>query len=465
MSQEHSDIVPSPDTPFLPEKPQENIKRELEIRNSLTEQGVEREIADAVMGYKPEDVPFIYQSEPHDVLHHRVRDNWTEGYELIPSKSALWIGTTDAIHNLVNEGDWNDQIPEVIAQWRGSFVTESEQQEETTSITRTEAKQLGDGRFVLVEYKDVSSMGDFDGSISRISLYVPKEKFIPGGYSSERNSYQIYEFRRNHKLGMEGVPGGYLARKDEEQHEWNLDTSYSNVSGTTILNGYQEMLNFHMPDLSPLKEDYDNAYRFNTLPEPELPALLPGSPEQQFQMILDEETALTRDEVLELYPEAEELMRIIAPQALARLAEGGYQREAVQMSTDGILNHPDKIWVLDRMLEEFPREKRFGLARALAKTIKDGHLTIWARTLQEPKNEKFINDVINRNTRHLLSWFKRNAPVGEDLKGWIEKARVAAGTNPLHSPEYQKVFDGMITSYIERFIEYFGQQYLGNTLE
>jgi len=130
MSQEHSDIVPSPDTPFLPEKPQENIKRELEIRNSLTEQGVEREIADAVMGYKPEDVPFIYQSEPHDVLHHRVRDNWTEGYELIPSKSALWIGTTDAIHNLVNEGDWNDQIPEVIAQWRGSFVTESEQQEE-----------------------------------------------------------------------------------------------------------------------------------------------------------------------------------------------------------------------------------------------------------------------------------------------------------------------------------------------
>lgn len=490
MNQERLELTPNPDNPLLPAKPQDSIQRELKIRNSLIEQGVEREIADAVIGYRPEDVPFVYQSEPHEVLHHRVRNNWTEGYELIPGQSALWIGTTDAIHNLVDDNGWNDQIPEVIVQWRGSFVNESEQQDETASVTRTEVKQLGDGRFVEVEYTGVSGMGAFDGDISQIALHVPENKFRPYG-GNERQSYRIYYFKRTRKPNMDGVPGGVLIRKDKEQYEWSLNTSYSNVVGTTILNGYQEILNFHMPDLAPLKEDYSKAYRFSPLPKPKNPALLPASPEHQFQLILNGETAITRDRILEVAPEAEELMRIVAPQALDRLAQGGYVHDAVQMEVDGILNHPDKIWVFDKMLEQFPREQRFGLARCVAKMVKDGHLTTWAQTLREHKNAKFVNDVVNRNTRHLLVWFKQKAPADADLRGWIEKARNAAkiaartidthsqtmvaridgmpgavaGKNPFHSPEYQRVFDGMVTSLVERFIEYAGQLYLGNTLE
>jgi len=475
---------------YLPEKPREQRREEEAIHRSLIEQGHSRELADAVRGYTPDEVPFIYRAEPLDVEHHRVRDNWAEGYELIPGQSCLWIGTSDAIHNLVNENGWNDQIPEVIAQWRGNAVSESEQQDATASITRTEIKQIGDGRFIEVEYTGVSGMGALDGDISRISLHVPENKFRPGG-GRERWSYRIYGFRRNRKPDMDGVPGGFLTRKDEGQHEWSLDTSSSGVSGTTILNGFQEMLNFHMSDLIPVKEDYANAYRFTALPEPETPALLPTSPEHQLQLILEEETALTKDKILEVAPEAEELMRLVAPQALERLARGGYKHYATQMTIDGILNHADKIWVFDRMLEQFPREKRFGLARSVAKMIKDGHLTTWAQTLQEPDNTKFVNDVVNRSTRHLLVWFIQKAPADTDLKGWIEKARGAAevaargidtqsrtmvarakgmpgavaGENPFHSPEYERVFDGMVTSYVERFIEYIGQQYLGNALE
>ena len=147
MSQE---IQQADNGEYLPEKPLEQRKRELAIRRSLLEQGVDRKIADAVVGYTPEQVPFIYKAESHEVLHHRVRDNWIEGYELIPGESSLWIGTTDAIHNLVDSQGWRDQISEVIVQWRGSHIEESDQQPEVSKVTRSEAHPIEGGAFVLI---------------------------------------------------------------------------------------------------------------------------------------------------------------------------------------------------------------------------------------------------------------------------------------------------------------------------
>ena len=427
------------------------MKKELEIRVSLLRQGIDPEVAMAVVGYKPEDIPFVYQTTPHDVLHHQIRKDWTEGADLVPGQSCLWIGTTDAIHNLVNPEGWNDQIPEVIVQWRGNIFTESEQHPAGSEITRTEIKHLEGGRFLEIEYVNVSTMGAFDGNIGRISLNIPDGTFRPGG-GKKRQSFRIFYFKQDKKSG-----------------EWGLDTGLTNVSGTTILNGFQEILNFHLADIVEIKADYPKAYRYSQLPSKNLPRLLPSSPDAQYQMILDEETGLSKDRIIEITQLAHELMETIAPQVLATLTHGKYQHNAISMMADGILNHPDKIWVFSKMLSLFSREDRFNLARAVAKEIEDGRFKSWIIEMGKPENSRIVNDVINRNTRHLLAWFKRKAPADADLKGWIKNASdYAQGLNnktkPEFSQEYERAFDGMVTSFVERYVEYSAQKFFKRTI-
>lgn len=490
MSHEKSEITPRPDGLMLPAKPKASLQKELQIRTSLLEQGLEQEIADAIIGYKPEDIPFVYSSATVNVLHHRVRDNWSEGYELIPGQSAVWIGTSDAIHNLVNENGWNDQIPEVIMQWRGSSVVESQQQKARVSITRTEVKQLSNGRFVEVEYAGVSGMGAFDGDISRISLHVPEETFRPYG-GSERRSYRIYAFKRNRLPKMDGVPGGTLIRKDAKLHEWSLDTgTRSNVSGTTILNGFQEMLTFHIGGIEPIKEDWRNAFRFTPLPEPVTHKRLPTSPEEGLQMVLAQETAIETAKIVEIEPLARELIVELAPLVLNNLSQGKDISSAVKMQVDGILNHPEKIWILGQSFAHFSREQRFYLAQQFARLAGQGGFVDWIQSLNDSENSRVIDTVVNRTTQQLLSWFKKTAPANLNLEEWIARAQQGveatkqgfdarqttiikrvpglpaslAGKNPLHSPEYQQVFNGMLVSFLERYVDYLAQQYLGNTL-
>ena len=311
---------------------------------------------------------------------------------------------------------------------------------------------------------------------------MPEEKFTPMGSNKERDKYRIHYFKKGKNPK---TPEGA-----DNRQEWYLDTGL-HVSGTTLLNGFQEMLKFYMADFVAVKEDYRNARRFSPLLQPPAQGVLPMSSTERFQTALNEETAITRERILEIEPHARELMEIVAPQVIGRLAGGKAIHETTQMEIDGILRHPDKIRIFDRTLEQFSREQRFEFARVVARMIKEGVFTEWIRSLQEPKNQKFVQDIITRNTEQLLLWFKRAVPADVDLEVWIARAHeaaevaaqgidtrsktmrvrvgdspaVAAGANPLHSPEYQQVYGGMIASCVERFLEYKAQEYLGGTLD
>jgi hypothetical protein len=466
-----SSLQEDPNENYLPQKPEDQLRREYKIRQELVEQGVLKEIADSVIGYRPDQVPFIYKDVPSEVLHHRVRDDWTEGHELLPGKSSLWIGTTDAIWNMYNENGLRDQIPEVIVQWRGNQYTESEQQKAGVKIERQEVKQLPDGSFVLITYRNVSNMGAFDGEIANISVYIPEGTFNPSERSDSK-SYRIYNARRKTAPNMQGVPGGALRKLDTDNYEWTLDLSgSSNISGTTILNGYEEIVRFNLAEVQPVKQDFDNARRFTPLPSVEETKLLPATEEAEFEMVIREESAIEYDRIMALMPETMDFMIELAPLVLNRLQAGSYIRDAVQMKVDGILRHSEKIWVLNRRLSEIPREQRFGLARMISVALRDGQLLEWVKTLEITNTPGIVNDIALKNARYLLMWFKTSNDPSYDFEGEISRAKkiakemkVGEKVTAENSYIFQHAYDGFASTIVERFIEFIVQQYLGSYL-
>lgn len=442
---------------YLPVKPREQRRQEYAIRQSLLEQGHSRELADAVIGYTVDDVPFVYKGQPHESK---------DGNSGRPLLSELWIGTSDAIHNL--DAEWRDQIPEVILQWRGYAKLDEEGAPKT--VTRTEVHQLKDGSFVEVQYGNVSEMGEFDGEITRISLNVPEGTFRPWGGPRERKSYRIYYFRRmKPTYPMTGVPGGTLVRKGGEKHEWTLDLTRSNVTGTTILNGFSEMVQFRMDEITPLKEDPEKAFRYTPLPEPSPQSLLVSGIEEVHTALLQETPKKRREIVESLFPRVKKMMATLAPIVRDILATNAYSHQTQSMVVDGILRHPEKISILGHRLTEVSREMRFGLAQSVVKAIKAGGFRKWLEELKGEKMKRLTGDVANRNAYYLLNWFMRTAPPDANLSEWVANAEkvifsLAEGKKVTSNREYTKCFDGMCSSFVERFVEYLGQQYLGNAL-
>lgn len=455
-----NELQPIDSRNYLPSKPLSSRRHEYSIRQSLLEQGLPKELADAVIGYTIEDIPFVYRTMPHEV---------TDGNSGRPMISELWIGTTDAIHNLC--GEWNDQIPEIVTQWRG--YVRADEKNPKKRVTRTEIHHLSNGSYVELEYENVSEMGQFDGELNSINLHIPGEKFRPWGGPRERQQYGIYGFRRQRiDSGMANVPGGLILRKDKPQHEWTFQLpsgKLSNVIGTTILNGFEEMVNFHMGEIEPLKEDYHTAYRFSALPEPGNIPLLPESIEQEYETRLLGMGNRKGELIESQFERVHNMMLQLAPMVRDFLAGGHYARDVEGMATDGILNHPEKIQILRYRLSDFSREQRFMLAQAVAVAIKDGRFRDWVTKLQGESMDRFVTDTANRNTYHLLNWFMRVAPESADLKEWISNAEKviydrAKGKKVETTDEFNRCFDGMCTSFVERFVEALAQQYLGNTL-
>lgn len=452
-----TDIEPTPSGYKLSEKPIACAAEEERVRDQLMANGVPADIAHAVVGHRLADVPFIYAGVPHEVLHHRVRANWTEGYDLLPGESALWIGTSDAIHNLVSENGWTDQIPEVIAQWRGSRLVGVKDFE----VERLEVHRLPDGRHVEVTYRDVSRMGAFDGHIVRMALHVPEETFRPYG-GRPRQAYRIYDFRNHPDTG------------------WTLNPT-SNTSGTTILNGFSEMLSFHMARITPVKADFASAYRYTQLPGS-------GAETIAIEAALAQRTevaAATQERIADITGDTLELAAVVAPQAIEALRAGQGTHELTSMMIDGVLNHPGKFRILDIPLSEYTREQRFAMAQHIAKIIGEGHLAVWASTLQDAEGIAQVNAVTERFTTDFLAWLDRTQSQKTDLSAWIQRARTAAdianemnvrsatvtisdrhspgaikGRNPAHSPEYVRVFDGMMLACLEQMIVFAGEQWL-----
>lgn len=384
--------------------------------------------------------------------------------------SELWIGTTDAIHNL--EAEWGDQIPEVIVQWWSHERLDEEGKPK--EVERLEAHQLKDGSFMHLTYRGVSEMGEFDGSLVEIKYYVPEGTFRPYG-GKERKSYKIYSVRHNKKDDKsQAIPGISLDRPDsrkDEVNEWSLDlTGGSNFSGTTILNGFQQIESFHMGEIVTKKADYSKAYRFTPLPEqPAVELITSGKAEDVYKNALVELPREKRAVVESLLPRVQAVMTDLAPVVRDFLATGAYAHETLSMAIDGILHHPEKIAIFDKKLSELNREHRFNLAQGIAIAIKQGKLAEWMKELQNGRAQMILADAINRNTYHLLDWFARTAPASANLSEWVgevEKVLEARknGVKAESTVEYIKCFDGMCTTYVERFIEFIVQQMQGNTL-
>lgn len=424
---------------YEPTKPAAQREYEEKLRDALIEQGLPQEIAEAIVGYRPEDVPFIYRTEPHKV---------TNGNTYREEYSHLWIGTTDAIWNM--EGDWSDQIKEVIVQWWGHSPLDDS---EPIKVERLEAHQIADGSFVELSYRNVSEMGAFDGVLVSISYYRLGKKFNPWG-GKARDSYRIHGFRRE---------------QTEDGEMWFVNLNSTNVEGTTILNGYSQITQFHLGEVEAMKADFVAAFRYTPLPEPDHQLILTsGEPEAVFNQLVSEseQNGIVRS----LLPEVMRLMENLAPIVVQTLADGKWYWETIQMARDGILNHPEKIAIFGKRLSDLSREQRWTLVNFVVKSIHEGNFVKWMQNLTAADQQQFVKDTATRNGYHLLNWFMRTAPANVDLSDWIGKAAKAVqqkmtGGDVEDAMEYQRVFDGMCTSFVERFIEYVVQLYFGNTLE
>jgi hypothetical protein len=441
-------------------KTQEQSKKELAIKESFLLQGIDREIANAVIGYRPKDIPFIYRTNPHQIPNSRMKNYRAENPESIPEECSLWVGTTDAIYNLANKNRWDDQIPEVIIQWRATTFEKDEQQKAGRSFSRSEVKQLKDGKYLEVEYENVSGLGSFDGEICSIALNVPDEQYTPMGAHAKRNSYEHYHAKRTPPLKSTGP-------LEERLCEWSLDLSTTNHGGTTILNGFSELVMFNMGEIVPVKEDHNAAYRFTELPKSEGPLLL-TSPSEEYQRLIRQSGKDIGEKVNSLFSTALEVNKKLAPRVRDLLANGNYAAQVTRMSIDGILRHPEKIALLDARLSDLTGKQRFYLAQFLNVAVKFGAFEKWMKQLEEKNMTCFVEDVANRNTFHLINWYLRGGAsverIEEGIRNITHSAENILTVDETVDEDLRRLTDGMCTSFMERFVEYLAQEHLGQSL-
>lgn len=446
----------SPD--YHPVKSEKTMRQEREARHDLKMQGANDEIIKAIRGYRPDEIPFIYRDSPHEV-HAQIRRGAQVGYE--KALSELWIGTSDEIWNLQNEQGWTDQIPEVLVQWRGLQKTEGEGKKR---VTRTETHHLSSEAFIQLEYNQVTEMGQFDGNLSGISLYTLKETFRPHG-GNERNSYDITHIAKRRDADIEGLPGGRKVVEDDKP-KWQIG---AHVTGTSMLNGLGQLLEQdNIALLQSVKWDPEKRYRFSELPEPtkrEMPLLPPSK-----SALVELQNSLEPHEDLgTLLNDAQEIMTKMFAEIKDGINSKGFQKKAVGMELDGILNHPEKIWVLDKYLNEADQKTRFTFGIALADTLKSGKLNEWIDGVFL-KSETLQGDLITRNARHLVLWLKRCGLKYTEIKDSLSKTKHDLFESTIDPNDYKtheilrRSREGLGSSLAERYVEYLAQQYLGNYL-
>ena len=203
---------------YKPFKPFFGKLYELYIYLNLRIAGYDPDLAKSVLGYMPKDVPFIYGTDPQSC----------NGDTLI---SELWMGSTVSKDKLL--GDWDDQIPEIIVQWWGNSPVQGGIVGKR-KVSRLEVHHLSDGSFIQHEFQNVSEMGAFDGKLHSLRYYKPKEDFFPGG--KRRKDFSI------HTIHQKGVT-------------WTVNLGRSNLSGTTMLNAWEQIKHFRLKSVYMIKPD------------------------------------------------------------------------------------------------------------------------------------------------------------------------------------------------------------------
>ncbi len=453
----------SPD--YHPVKSEQSMAEERKVRHDLQLQHVDPEIIKAIRGYKPEEIPFVYKDNPSEV-YAQVNRGATASME--EGLSELWVGSSDEIWNLYNKNGWTDQIPEVLVQWRGLELKKNKGNKE---VSRQEIRHLSGGRFLELEYRGVSKMGEFDGHLDHISIYTPKGTFRPYG-GNERNSYEITSISRRRDVDVKGLPGGRKVVDSGNDIEWAISGGFGHVEGTSMLNGLGELLwPQRIASIGSVKWDPDKRYRFSELPEP-VKRKVPALPPAKADLVELQKGLAPQEDIGALLNDAQEIMAKLYTNLKPNLGSKGIQGAGVEMELDGIANHADKIWVLDKYLDEANLQARFALRIALAKSFSKGDISKWINEVFL-KSEPLQNDLLTRNARHLVLWLKRSKFDYNGIKSALAKANSVLEEGAQKNPDQmdQLTFEilrrgneGLGSSLIERYVEYLAQSFLGKYL-
>lgn len=453
--------------PNIFERPLRLLKQELGIKRSLIEQGIDPLIANAIIGYRAREIPFIYGSLP--------KEGSFSG-ESQPGLSEHWFGSTVAIHNLTEENDWNEQIPEVIVTWGSSVKDRDLNNPDGRKISRQETKNIGDGRFLTVNYVNVSEMGALDGEIESIDLNVPDTIFSSNG--KERWRYYNYLFRRRIPVSMEGVPGGNLRKNDQIIHEWTLDKNAIGVS-TFMSNGYNSMRIFRMHSIFVVKEDYANARKLPHLPYTKRPLIetslkKKGSKELKIKFRVLEQ-------------KANELIRKLIVHVVTKFSSNTYPvSEANRLEeisriniVDKLIDNPGSIVISGKSMENVSRKTRFGLAVQFAKLVQNGEFKNWLVSMNSEAGDTFIKEVTEAGTLSLYDYFDTAINDRTDLVQWIKDAieskkftdsgiyltHVEVNENSVKDEKYRMSYELLTEQLLLKYLDYIAKKYFKEIFE
>jgi hypothetical protein len=459
------DPVPKPN---IFERPLKLLKQELDIKRSLIEQGIDPLIANAIIGYRAREIPFIYGSLPEE---------GSFSGESQPGLSEYWFGSTVAIHNLTEENDWKEQIPEVIVTWGSSVKDRDLNNPDGRKITRQETKNIGDGRFLTVNYVNVSKMGALDGEIDSISLNVPESIFVSSN-GKERWRYYNYLFRRRNPISMEGVPGGNLRKNDQIMHEWTLSKDAIGVS-TFMSNGYNSMRIFRMHSIFVVKEDYANARK------------LPHLPYKQQHLL---ETSLKKKGSKELKikfgaleKKANELIRKLIIHVVTKFSSDTYPvSEANRLEeisriniVDKLIDNPGSIVTSGKSMENASRKSRFDLAVQFAKLVRNGEFKNWLVGMNNEAGDTFVKELTEAGTLSLYDYFDTTINDRTDLVQWIKDAleskkftdlgvyltHTEVEENSVKDEKYRKSYELVIEQLLLKYLDYIAKKYFKGIFE
>ena len=198
--------------------------KDMDLRVELFENGVPLEIAAASAPYSETDIKHIYSGGPAKEYPNGGPIGGTVKVELM-------VGTSKPIEEIVRREKNIDQSPHVLVQWWNHEYSALGNQ---PRIGRIEIEQIAPGKYIQRTYKSVSGMGEFNGDLESIFLYFDGEEFSSGTYPG-RKSFKIDQW----------------SKTKYRQNPWRYFGF--NLSGTTLLNGVEQLLTFHKSEMKKVK--------------------------------------------------------------------------------------------------------------------------------------------------------------------------------------------------------------------